>query len=161
MCYTIRMLAKHDQPHRIRFLAGILAAILLTGCAAGSQSTEALRSYRTEMEGLFSDLENVQSTIDGIDASADNADELLVQAIDEMSAACSKAAAAEAPAGYEVVQERAEHAAAMMGQASSEFHTAFEAETMDQDAYDAAMEYYKSACSDIQSMISGLQNSFN
>lgn len=134
--------------------------MMLTGCAATTQSVEELSAYRTEMEGLFSDLENVQQTIDEIDASAGNADELLLQAMDEMSAACNKAAAAEAPAGYETVQDKAEHAATMMGRASSEFHSAFEAEDLDQNAYDEAMEYYKSACEDIQSMIEGLQNSF-
>lgn len=155
------MLAKYDRHHIYRLAGILLSALLLTGCGTGTQSAEELGSYRSEMEGLFADLENAQGMIEEIDTTADNAGELLLQAIDEMSAACSKAAAAEAPEGYEIITEYAEHAAMMMGQAGSEFHAAFEAEDLDQGAYDAAMEYYKAACSDIQCMISGLQSSFS
>lgn len=143
-----------------RIAALILAGMVLGGCGS-TQSVDALSAYRTEMDGVFSDLENVQNTINEIDASAENADELLLQAMDEMSAACSKAAAAEAPSGYESIQETAEHAAMMMGQASSGFREAFEGTDFNQSAYDAAMEYYKSANTDVQSMITGLQNSFS
>lgn len=137
------------------------AGLMLSGCGSSSQSVEELSSYRTEMEEFFTELESAQNAINGIDASDESAEEALYNAIDGMSTACTRISETEPPAGYESIQEAAAHAAMMMGQAASGFREAFDGESFDQNAYDAAMEYYKAAGNDIQLMIEALQTSFD
>lgn len=110
------------------------------------------------METFFSELELADTAIASIDASMDTAEDDLLTQVDSIAVSCAAIADVEPPSGYEQVQDKAEHAAAMMGQASSGFHDAFESDSLDQDAYDAAMEYYRSAGNDIQEMIRMLQS---
>lgn len=157
-------MSKSDQPHTYRCTTAVLilmALIGLTACGNDGQTAEELSAYRTEMETFFTDLETAQNAIEAIDAGDDSAETDLLTQVDAISVSCAAIAAVDPPSGYEEVQTTAEHAAAMMGQASSGFHHAFESTDLDQDSYDAAMEYYKAAGNDIQAMIVMLQNSFD
>lgn len=155
--------SKLDQSHTPRLAAALVAAsvlLSLTGCGSDRQTVEELAAYRTEMETFFQELQTAQNAMESIDTASDTAEEDLLAQVDAISTSCAAIAAIEPPNGLEEVQSTAEHAAMMMGQASSGFHDAFESTDLDQDAYDAAMEYYKAAGNDIQEMILMLQNSF-
>lgn len=157
----VDMIPSHFWQQYIRHACSVCLMLLaltgLTACSMTGQADE-LRSYRTQMETFFSELELADTAIASIDASMDTAEDDLLTQVDSIAVSCAAIADVEPPSGYEQVQDKAEHAAAMMGQASSGFHDAFESDSLDQDAYDAAMEYYRSAGNDIQEMIRMLQS---
>lgn len=154
--------SQFDQLHTVRLIViALIAALLLTttACSITENKADALSSYRAEMETFFDELQTAQAAIESIDAASDTAQTQLLEQIDAICVSCASIAGVTPPDGYAEVQNKAEHAAAMMGQASSGFHAAFESTDLDQDSYNAAMEYYKSAGNDIQDMIALLQGS--
>ena len=137
---------------------GIAVCMLLTGCGRNKEELEALTAYTEEMSDFCDAIAVYQNEMDSLDVKEENAQEQLFSILDKMTEAAAKAAEAEAPTGYEEAGDLCRNVSDSLCQAEEEYHTAFDSESVDQTALDAANEAYKSAGESIRLVLAALQN---
>ena len=134
-----------------KVFAGILIGMLfLTGC--GKQD-EALAAYQEDMNAFFYQIASFNDGMNAIDASTPDAKNQLLGYLDQLQAEMTWMAELEVPNQFSAVESLADEADDNMKQAVSLYHQAFESEPYDENAAQAAREYYDRANVRIQYII--------
>lgn len=144
-----------------RLLAGCLVVsfcILLSGCGSRKAQLEQLQAYTERMQDFCDTVSSCQKQMDGVDAQAEDAQEILLCAIDEMAQAAVTASRGDVPEGYEDAGEMCRKAADYLQEAKGEYHAAFDSETVDQTALLEGNRAYQSAGRCISLMLDMLDN---
>lgn len=128
-----------------------LVAALLTGC--GSAKVDELRTYRDAMTGFFDRLADYDRAIRGIDPEEEGASQEFLSLIDSVADECVQIAAIDTPEEYLPVQESSIRLSRDMQLSRDAFHTAFEGESFNAEAFSEAMENYEKANQGLQEMI--------
>jgi len=131
------------------FLFGMSLLVL---CACGKD--EQLEEYKTQMSLFFDQIAELDSNMNAIDASAEDAVGQLLSYLDAAEAAFEHLADLEVPKEFGSVENLADEAAENMTQAVSFYHQLYEAEDYDSHVAMMADEYYKRANIRLQYIIS-------
>ncbi len=135
-------------------MAVLFMCLLLTGCGR-KQQLEDLTVYTEEMTTFCNTIAGYQEQLDAIDPQDSAAEETFLGLIDEMATVCTEASNASVPEGYEEAGEMCRQAADYMQEAKGEYHTALEADTLDQETLAKANQSYRSAGQCIRLMLDG------
>lgn len=138
---------------RTSLLAALLAAVLLTGCGESKE----LKSFRESFDTFCTNVAELDASINGIDASAEDASSQLLMLLDELDVRFQELAALEIPKQFDYLENLADEASENMTLAVENYHTAFEADMYDADAAELAAGYYERAYKRVQYMITFLQ----
>ena len=131
------------------FCIGICCGLSLTACG----EDEALNAYQEDMNTFFAHVADYNDNMNAIDPSAENAREQLLSYLDGLQEEISWMAELETPDQFSAVDSLADEADENMRQAVALYHQAYEAETFDEAAAEAAGEYYDRANLRIQYII--------
>ena len=129
--------------------AGIFCALALTACGRN----EELDAYKEDMTIFFEQVAAYNEGMNSIDASTGDATGELLKYLDEFQAELTWMAELEVPEQFSAVESLADEADENMRQAVSLYHQAYEGETFDENAAQAAREYYDRANIRIQYII--------
>ena len=136
----------------------LLAAIMLstlfftTGCGEDPELTK----FRNSFEEFCTDVAEIDSSINNIDANAETAPTELLALLDQLEVEFQELAALDVPEEFEYLTDLADEASENMSLAVENYHTAFESEIHDTYAADIASQYYERAYKRIQYMITFL-----
>ncbi len=129
--------------------ACICCALSLTACG----EDEALSAYQEDMNTFFANVAGYNDTMNAIDPSAEDAREQLLSCLDGLQEEIAWMAELETPSQFSAADSLADEADENMRQAVALYHQAYEAETFDEAAAEAAREYYDRANLRIQYII--------
>ena len=129
--------------------ASLLCGLWLAGCGEDKQLT----AYQEDMNTFFEHIADYNDGMNAIDASADDATELLLSYLDQLQAEVAWMAELETPDQFSAVDSLADEADENMRQAVALYHSAYEAEVFDEAFAQAAREYYDRANLRIQYII--------
>lgn len=124
--------------------------MILCGCGKDEQ----LEEYKTQMSDFFDQIAELNSNMNAINASAEDAASQLLSYLDATEAAFEHLADLEVPKEFVSVENLADEAAENMTQAVSFYHQLYEAESYDSNVAMMADEYYKRANIRLQYIIS-------
>lgn len=127
----------------------IILSLLLAGCG---KSTDELDAYKSNMESFFNTISELNTKMNTIDATSENANATLLQYLDEMNAAFQTMASYEIPEEFSSIESLASESAEYMDKAVSTYHLAYDG-VYDESSEDLAIQYYQRANSRIQYMI--------
>ena len=125
-------------------LSSLVVFSLLAGCGSDGKVSE-LESYEKDLLDFKSAVEDIGTKINEIDATHDDCKNELLFYVDALKDDFKKLSELEIPEGYETVTRLNEKATEYMSTAADYFHTAFEGEVFDEDAYETANTYYYKA----------------
>ncbi|MDE6607616.1 MAG: hypothetical protein K2K54_07675 [Lachnospiraceae bacterium] len=131
------------------FILG-MSFLILCGCGKDEQ----LEEYKTQMSDFFDQIAGLNSDMNAIDASAEDAVSRLLSYLDATEAAFEHLADLEVPEEFGSVESLADEAAENMTQAVSFYHQLYEAESYDNNIAMMADEYYRRANIRLQYIIS-------
>lgn len=134
---------------RYLLLTAVLSSMLLTGCAGDKE----LATFRESFEEFCTDVAEIDSSINNIDANSENAPAELLALLDQLEVEFQDLAALDVPEEFAYMENLADEASENMGLAVDNYHTAFESETHDAYAANIASQYYERAYKRIQYMI--------
>lgn len=135
---------------RIKMILICTMSLLLTGCG----NKQELKSYEEQMSTFFTNIAELDSGMNEIDASADDAHTQLLDYLDSIETEFNHLAALEVPDEFLSVETLADEAAENMSQAVALYHQVFENETYDSTTASVADEYYARANVRLQYIIS-------
>lgn len=130
----------------------ILSASFLAGCGEDPELT----MFRNSFEEFCTDVAEIDSSINNIDANAETAPTELLGHLDQLEVEFQELAALDVPEEFEYLTDLADEASENMSLAVENYHTAFESEIHDAYAADIASQYYERAYKRIQYMITFL-----
>ena len=132
------------------------ALLLLSGCGQSSDEI-LLDEYKKGMETFFEKVDDANETINSIEAGSEDASTELLEALDELSDACSDMADLEIPEDFAALGDLPEDASDYMKQAVEAYHRAYDGVydgNFDESALQDADEYYESANQCIRKILS-------
>lgn len=135
-----------NKKWRILILS-ILMSTLLSGCGS---SDEKLDTYKANLDAFTEIIAQRSEAINNIDSSSENAVKDLLENLDAIERVFTSLAELEVPSQFSNAEELADDADNYMKEAVSLYHEAFESETYDEFAAEAALENYNRAMKRIQ-----------
>ena len=130
-------------------LTTILSAFFLTGCGEDKE----LAIFRESFEDFCTDVAEIDSSINNINANSEEAPVELLDLLDQLEIEFQELAALDVPEEFAYMEDLADEASENMGLAVENYHTAFGSETHDPYAANIASQYYERAYKRIQYMI--------
>ncbi len=127
----------------------ICGCLLLGACG----EDEALNAYQEDMNTFFAQVANCNDGMNAIDPAAEDATEQLLGYLDQLQEEIAWMAELETPDQFSAADSLADEADENMRQAVELYHRAYESETFDEAAAEAAREYYDRANLRIQYII--------
>lgn len=113
-------------------VAGILSGILLTACGQDSAVTK----FKNEIDDFCTRISEIDTSINNIDAEADDASSKLLHYLDELDTEFQKFAKLDFPDEYDYLEELADESSTYMTEAVESYNTAYS------DSYNEAMGEY-------------------
>ncbi|MCR4902895.1 MAG: hypothetical protein K6A23_08550 [Butyrivibrio sp.] len=133
----------------VLFLLSTFIPALLSGC--GKDTTE-LDTYKSNMEVFFTTISNLNTSINSIDATSEDASSELLGYLDQMNEAFQQMASYEIPEEFSSIESLATESAEYMEKAVSTYHEAYDGE-FDENSENLAGQYYERANNRVQYMI--------
>lgn len=133
-----------------KILALTLIMTALAGCSASK--TEAMTTYKENMDIFFSNVKSLNDAINSIDTTQEGFEETLLIYLDQLDKTFSQMAAMDVPSDFRGVKELAEDATKNMSLAVEDFHRAYEGE-FDSEAESNAYTAYRKANVELQYII--------
>lgn len=137
---------------RYLLAAVVLSVFTLTGCGEDKELT----TFRESFEEFCTDVAEIDSSINGIDANSETAPTELLALLDQLEVEFQELAALDVPEEFEYLTDLADEASENMSLAVENYHTAFESDPHDTYASNIAAQYYERAYKRIQYMITFL-----
>ncbi len=137
----------------LRLLFLVCICLLLVGCG---KDDEELEQFRTDIENFCINISTLDTAINKIDASSDNAKEELLGYIDQLEEEFLTLASLDFPEDFDYLEPLAAEASSYMAEAASAYHTAYSGEEFAQNYSDYAYENYKRAYKRVQIIITYL-----
>lgn len=116
----------------VLFAAGILAATMLTACGDDAEIT----AFKNEMDDFCTRISEIDTSINDIDAEADNATYQLLGYLDELDLAFQEFAELDFPKDFDYLESLAEESSEYMTEAVKSYKDAYS------DGYDSTMGEY-------------------
>ncbi|MCR5177795.1 MAG: hypothetical protein K6C95_02295 [Lachnospiraceae bacterium] len=155
-CVMNRMgLTKHNAMLSCAILSSA-TIFLLSGCGQSSDEI-LLDEYRSGMETFFEKVDDANETINSIEAGSEEASTELLNALDDLSEACSDMAELEVPDDFANLGDLPDEVSDYMKEAVDAYHRAYDGVydgNFDESALSAADEYYERANIRIRKMLS-------
>ncbi len=126
-------------------LLAISAAAGISGCGKNSEEEKALADFSQSMSDFSVAIREADEKINSLDVSSDTSVDELLQILDDLDAEFTKLAEIEVPPQYAGIEPLADQAGENMSEAVSYYHSAFEAESFNQNDADVAYQYYERA----------------
>ena len=132
---------------KLKVVVALLSLTAMTVCltACGSGKSAAVTAYEKDLLSFKSSIDDIGAKINAIDASAADATNELLYYVDYINKDFQALLTLSVPEGYESITRLNEKAASYMESATSYFHTAYEANPFDSEAYNTANTYYAKA----------------
>ena len=132
----------------VRSIFSVIACLTLltgslTGC--GKKENSELKSFQTELDEFTASVAELDTKINSINPTSDNAVNELLSYYDMLDIEFSELAEIPVPEEYSDVERLADSAGKYMSEAVSYYHVAFEGETLDSDIFNLASSYYEKA----------------
>ena len=137
---------------KIIMICSILLCLLLSGCGRDP----ALEQFKEDFEVFCINISTLDTSINSIDPSADDAKEKLLDYIDQLDSEFQNLAQMDFPEEFDYLEPLADSADQYMSEAASAYHTAYSGETYAENYNDYAYENYKRAYKRIQVLIAYL-----
>lgn len=141
--------------YSIRFLTFavcFLFSALLTGCGENKE----LAQFKEEFEAFCVEVSTLDTSINRIDASDENAEKELLGYIDRLETEFEDLAQLDFPEEFKYLENLSDEASEYMKEAAKAYHTAYEGETFAANYNDYAFENYKRAYRRIQIILAYL-----
>ena len=132
--------------------AGILTALLLTACGKDPGLTQ----FKEEIDAFCTEISDIDTAINNVDAQSDNATEELLGYLDELDASFQDFAALDFPSEFDYLESLADEASEYMTKAVESYHDAYSNGGYNQVTADYAKENYARAYKRIQIIITFL-----
>ena len=123
----------------------LLAGCMFTMTACGNGKSKEVEAYENSLLSFKESIDDIGAKIDAIDANNSDASNELLYYVDYINKNFQALLSLQVPSGYESITRLNEKAADYMASASTYFHTAYEAEIFDEEAYNTANTYYLKA----------------
>lgn len=133
--------------NKILFFLLMLSVFLLSGCG---KKDEKLDSYKANMDAFNEILAEKSNNINSIDVTSDTAVNDLLENLDALEILFHNLAELEVPSHFSSIEELADDAAKYMSEAVALYHKAYEGESYDDIAVEAALENYNRAMKRIE-----------
>jgi len=127
------------------FIIMLISVLLPVLTSCGNIPSQETSIYQNDMTDFTNKIIDIGNHINQIDADSDSAVSDLLSYYDEMDAAFFSLTEMNIPEEYSDAEILAERASKYMTQAVFYYHTAFEAETLDDMALETANTYYEQA----------------
>lgn len=125
---------------------------LLAGCGESRE----LKEFRTGFDSFCSDVAEIDASINGIDAAAEDSALTLLMLLDELDLEFQELAELAIPKEFSYLEELADEASKNMTLAVENYHYAYEADPYDAASADIASQYYERAYKRVRYMITFL-----
>ena len=143
------------RKHSIRFISFavcFLLSFLLTGCGEDKELTQ----FKEAFESFCIEVSTLDTAINKIDASDENAEKELLGYIDRLENEFEKLAQLNFPEEFQYLENLSDEASGYMKEAAKAYHTAYEGESFASNYNDYAFENYKRAYRRIQIILAYL-----
>ncbi len=114
------------------FIAGLFTTVMLTACGQDSAITE----FKNKIDYFCTRISEIDTSINNIDAQAENATTLLLGYLDDLDAEFKEFAELDFPEEFDYLENLADEAGSYMTEAVESYHNAYK------DGYDAATAEY-------------------
>ena len=132
--------------------AGLLTAMALTACGKDPQLTQ----FREEIDAFCTEISDIDTAINNVDAESDNAADELLGYLDQLDQDFQDFAALDFPTKFDYLETMADEASEYMTTAVQSYHDAFSNGGYNQLTADYAKENYARAYKRIQIIITFL-----
>lgn len=136
----------------LQFLAVFWALLLLTACGRNPE----LERFRKSVDDFCTKVSEIDTAINGIDASSDNAVKELLSCLDDLDLVFQSFARLDFPEEYDYLEKLAGEAGAYMTEAVSSFHQAYSGNSYNESVAEYAQQNYNKAYKRIQIIITFL-----
>lgn len=133
-------------------LAVSLTVLLLTACGEDPELTR----FRNSIEAFCTKVSQIDTSINNIDASADNAVSQLLSYLDELDTVFQTFAELDFPEEFDYLEELADKSGEYMSEAVSNYHRLYSNNEYDENTAEYAKENYSRAYKCIQIIITFL-----
>lgn len=141
----------------IRVIALIILALMILSTLGGcGKDTEALETYRKNMDTFFDSVASYNASINAIDPMSDQAEGELLGYLDSMNAEFANMATFPIPEEFQSISKLPKDASDSMAKAVSLYHEAYDGE-YNQGKAEEARQYYERANRAVQVMIQVLR----
>lgn len=138
---------------KIRLLiAGFFTAVFLTACGEDPELTQ----FRNSIEGFCTEISQIDTAINSIDASSEGAVSELLSCLDDLDTAFQGFAELDFPEEFDYLEEIADQAGEYMSTAVSSYHDAYGGDSYDEYTAAYASENYSRAYKRVQIIITFL-----
>lgn len=132
--------------NKLKILLLAISAIAgISGCGKNSEEEKALADFSQSISDFSVAIREADEKINSLDVSSDTSVDELLQILDDLDAEFAKLAEIEVPPQYAGIEPLADQAGENMSEAVSYYHSAFEAESFNQNDADVAYQYYERA----------------
>lgn len=139
--------------NKVRLLiAGFLMAVFLTACGEDPELTQ----FRNSMESFCTEISQIDTAINSIDASSEGAVAELLLCLDNLEKAFQGFAELDFPEEFDYLEEIADQAGDYMSTAVSSYHDAYGGDSYDEYTAAYASENYSRAYKRVQIIITFL-----
>lgn len=132
-------------------MAGLLTSAMLTGCGQDPEITE----FKNEMDSFCTKISEIDTSINNIDADAENAKSLLIDYLEALDREFQYFSQLDFPEEYDYLESLADESSTYMTEAVQNYKNAF-AEEYNDDYADYAKDNYSRAYKRIQIIITFL-----
>lgn len=146
---------KRKAGKRRQFLvsvAAILTVILLTACG----EDPVLAKFKKDMDAFCTKISEIDTAINNIDASAENATSELLTCLDELDIVFQAFARLDFPEEFDYLESLADESSTFMTEAVKNYHDAYRSGSYNAAIADYAKQYYIKAYKRIQIIITFL-----
>lgn len=133
-------------------LAGLFTAAFLTACGEDPELTQ----FRNSIEEFCTDISEIDTAINSIDASSEGAVQKLLSCLDELDDTFQEFAELDFPEEFDYLEEIADQASEYMTEAVASYHEAYSENSYNEITAAYAKENYSRAYKRIQIIITFL-----
>lgn len=133
-------------------VTAILTAILLTACG----KDPVLAQFRKDMDAFCTKISEIDTAINSIDASADNATAELLDCLDELDIVFQGFARLDFPEEFDYLESLADESSQFMTEAVKNYHEAYGSGSYNAAVAEYAKQYYIKAYKRVQIIITFL-----
>lgn len=151
LCYENYLEDSQLKKQIALMVAGILSGILLTACGQDTAVTK----FKNEIDDFCTRISEIDSSINNIDATADNAPTKLLGYLQELDTEFQEFSEIDFPQEYDYLESLADEASAYMTEAVESYNTAY-SDSYNETMGEYAKENYSRAYKRIQIMITFL-----
>lgn len=139
--------------NKIKAMAAVLLLSLsLTGCGEDPELTQ----FKTEIEDFCTNISQLDTSINNIDAVSEGASQDLLRYLDQLDAEFQKLAAIDFPEEFDYLENLSDEASEYMTEAVSSYHNVYTSGSYDETKGEYAHENYSRAYKRVQVIITFL-----